>query len=323
MCVDTSGRVRHDPRVSRPAPPVPAPTRLILVEGSIGTGKSTTARLLARALSDRGTPARAVLEGDLEHPADLESVALLVADELDELLAEHPGWAGPLRAVTTGNAEGLLVAYGVLERDHGPVPERLAARLRARDAYELPLAEHIRTRLARWEGFVAGVCARDEVWVLECCFLQNPLTVTLLRDDAPEDLLVGFVGDLARLAAPLSPVVVHLRADDVGEAFRAVMSERPAWWLDHVIGYYTGRGLGHRLGGTGVEGTVAVLRERASVEERVLDAVGVAVLPCPAARGRGAVALPAPLERLVAGGRFPHRPSSGDAGTQKPQVGGV
>nr|WP_297424832.1 hypothetical protein [uncultured Actinotalea sp.] len=251
------------------------PPRLVVVEGSIGTGKTTTAHRLAEAVAARGARVRLVAEGDVEHPADLEQVALVDPGDLGGLLAEAPGWGDRVRAAARPDRAGLLVAYGVLERDHGPLPEPLRSALQARDAYEQPLPVHTRLRREQWATFVGdAVAGPDDVVVLECCLVQNPLTVTVLRDDAPEEALHELVGSLLAGAAPLRPVLVHLRRPDVGAAFRAAVAQRPPWWRDHVVQYYTGRGLGRRLGAVGIEGTVEVLRRRAEVEGRLLEAVG-------------------------------------------------
>lgn len=281
------------------------PPRLVVVEGSIGTGKTTTARRLAEALAARGARVRAVVEGDVEHPADLEQVALVPPDELRELLATAPGWSDRVHGATRPDRAGLLVPYGVLERDHGPLPPALREALGQRDAYELPLPVHLRLRREQWARFVRDAQAGDDdVVVLECCVVQNPLTVTLLRDDAPEAVLREVVAGLLAAAAPLQPVLVHLRRADVGAAFRQAVTERPGWWRDHVVGYCTGRGLGRRLGVAGVDGTVQVLRHRAEVEERLLsslrtgpDAVRVVRVDVPDED----TGLPAVLRELVDG----------------------
>ncbi|GGC16956.1 hypothetical protein GCM10010972_32820 [Cellulomonas carbonis] len=242
--------------------------------------------MLSQEAERAGARVRTVYEGDPAHPADHESVAWLPAGGLDGLLdgptdgaLDASAVGSALRAAARPADGGLLVPYGLVARDHGPLPEALAARLRERDVYEQPLDRHVRLRTEQWAGFVADAATSDDVWVLDCCFLQNPLTMTVVHAGAPEEELVAFVGALASLAAPLEPVVVHLRRDDVDRCFRAAAADRPREWLDAVVGYYTSGGLGRALGVTrDVAGAVEVLRHRAALEERVLDRLGLPVV---------------------------------------------
>src|SRR5262249_1663674 len=54
-----------------------SPRRLVLIEGMIGAGKSTTAERLAAWLTDRGKDARAFQEGADDHPIRTRAVDLL------------------------------------------------------------------------------------------------------------------------------------------------------------------------------------------------------------------------------------------------------
>jgi len=74
-------------------------SRLIVLEGVAGSGKSTLARFVGDLLAARGAPHRVVLEGDLDHPADYESIAWLPEPAFADLLDRHP-WT-PARSRTS------------------------------------------------------------------------------------------------------------------------------------------------------------------------------------------------------------------------------
>ncbi|KON88384.1 hypothetical protein AF332_17275 [Sporosarcina globispora] len=63
-------------------------TKLILIEGMPGSGKSTTARLVHEVLWQKGIEAEVYFEGDLNHPTDFESVAYFKNDEWHRFLEE-------------------------------------------------------------------------------------------------------------------------------------------------------------------------------------------------------------------------------------------
>ncbi|MCY1692417.1 hypothetical protein OVA29_19285 [Exiguobacterium sp. SL14] len=64
-------------------------TRLFLVEGLPGSGKTTTAETLTPLLQEQQINTRLHIEGDLNHPADYESVAYLTMDEWTDFQREY------------------------------------------------------------------------------------------------------------------------------------------------------------------------------------------------------------------------------------------
>jgi tRNA uridine 5-carbamoylmethylation protein Kti12 len=64
-------------------------SRLILVEGIPGSGKTSTANFIQKWLDEHGFANRLFLEGDLDHPADYESVAYFSRPEYAQFLIDH------------------------------------------------------------------------------------------------------------------------------------------------------------------------------------------------------------------------------------------
>ena len=65
-------------------------TKLILIEGIPGSGKTSAARFICNWLESHGRRPRLFLEGDWQHPADFESVACLDDAEYARLRAQFP-----------------------------------------------------------------------------------------------------------------------------------------------------------------------------------------------------------------------------------------
>ncbi len=65
------------------------PCKLVLVEGIPGPGKTTTATFVKRLLDRHDVPSRLFCEGDLDHPADFESVAHFDGPDFEAFLANH------------------------------------------------------------------------------------------------------------------------------------------------------------------------------------------------------------------------------------------
>ena len=242
-------------------------TRLIVVEGVPGAGKSTTAALLKDHLDSLGLPARLYLEGDLDHPADFESVAHLSQVEYAALLAAYPEAADLLaRNVRVAGVDRFL-PYRKMQIAHGAaLPVDLLAELARRDVYELPAVDYCRLSAARWAEFAAAAERDDFVTVLECCLIQNPLTVLLAKHDASADFAGAHVRRLAETVRGLNPAVIYLYQRDLRATLERVAAERPRAWLEYVIGYLTGQAYGQARSLSGFDGMVRFHEERRAVE---------------------------------------------------------
>lgn len=111
----------------------------------------------------------------------------------------------------------------------------------------------------------------------------------------------------------LDSVVVRLARADVDKCFRAAAVERPADWLAAVTACYTGGGLGQVLDvRADVDKVVEVVRRRAEVEGRVLDALGLPVVRVETDR-LGPAGVRALLAEVVAARVRPAGPAGADA----------
>ncbi len=256
-------------------------TRLVIVEGIPGSGKTSMARFAAEQLAARGRDVRLYLEGDLDQPADPESVACLTDDEFEAVAAAHPEWRDELEARAELADASRLVGYRKLEREFGErLPAELLEALAAHEVYELPPRRYEEIVGGRWARFAADAGrpvggasraqAADDVFVFECCFLQNPLTMLLGRHDEPAETARAFVRRLAEIVRPLDPLLVYLDPGPPGDVLRRVAAERPPEWLEFVIRYHTQQGTGKARGWQGFDGTVRFYEMRQAIERELL-----------------------------------------------------
>lgn len=240
--------------------------RLVLVEGLPGSGKTTTAALIAARARARGLGVRQVGEGDPEHPADLDQVALLEDADLRRLDAELPLHAGRVRAAAERHAGYWLVR----NRARPSWPEDLREWLAERDAYDGAIDPdlHARAIVESWRGF-AGTPGPD-LTVFEAVLLQNPVCALVARFDRPASAVGAHVRNLAGAVADLDPLLVYLDPGEPEPVLTAAAAERPAEWLDVVIGYHTGQGYGAARGLEGFAGLVEFMRMRRDLELALL-----------------------------------------------------
>ncbi|HCV54047.1 MAG TPA: hypothetical protein DGL70_11870 [Exiguobacterium sp.] len=241
--------------------------KLYLMEGLPGSGKTTTAEALTRLLQEQQINTRLHIEGDLNHPADYESVAYLTLSEWVEFQSKYAS-LDVLRFAEVFN-DYVLVSYRQWQVEQN-VAEAALSFLQARDIYELPFELHQSLILKKWEAFVAQALIANTTYIFECCFLQNPLTMGLIKYDLPEATLQAYIERIATIITPLQPVLVYVDQQDVERSFRKALQERPTEWADGFVSYYTEQAYGVNHSLLGVEGTIAILRERKALEHQLL-----------------------------------------------------
>lgn len=214
--------------------------RLYIVEGLPCSGKSSTARFIADTLAQQDKQVCHIDEGTGDHPADYEFHAL------------RDGRIIPLANVSVQDLAILLP-------------------LKIYDG--LPWETEAPLMLDKWRQFVQEAEA-DTMYVFNCVLLQNPLCETMMRFGMAEEASAAHIRQIAKIIAPLEPVVVYLHNDDIAESVRRASQERPGW-LEAVIPYHTEGAFGRSIGAAGFDGYIACLTERQAREERILQTLPV------------------------------------------------
>ena len=252
-------------------------TKLILVEGIPGSGKTTTARFVCDWLEEHGKHPALFLEGDWHHPADYESVACLTGPEYAELLAQFPDQADFLAQQAWQEDGEWFFRYHELQYEHSDHrPAALFETLARFEIYNLPAEKHWRLLLKSWQKFAARAASEDLVYVFECCFLQNPTTTLLAWHNLSETAVRQHVLSLAQAVGPLQPKLIYLARQDVAATLESARAERPKGWIDFVTRYLTEHDYGQAHGLHGFEGVIDFYALRQALELDILRTLPVA-----------------------------------------------
>lgn len=252
-------------------------TKLILIEGIPGSGKTSAARFVRDWLKERGKHPALFLEGDWHHPADYESVACLTGSEYTELLAQFPDQADFLAQHVWQEDGEWFFRYHELQHEHGDHrPAALFETLARFEIYELPADKHRRLLLESWQKFAARAAIEDFVYIFECCFLQNPTTTLLAWHNLTEAMVRQHVLALAQAVGPLQAKLIYLARQDVAATLESTRAERPQAWIDGVTWYLTEQDYGQAHGLRGFKGVIDFYAMRQALELDILRTLPIA-----------------------------------------------
>ena len=254
-------------------------TQLILVEGIPGSGKTSAAQFIAGWLTARGFENALYLEGDWAHPADFESVACLDWAEYQQIKTQFSDQVEFLDQQVTVDDGNYFFSYRQIEHENeDQVPQSLIEALARYEIYELPIEKFKQLLKARWQAFASRAAQEEHIFIFECCFLQNPLTMCLGRNAETIESSQDFVLEIAERIRNLDPCLVYLNPGDVETTLQRVAQTRPPEWLDFVIAYHTQQGYGKVQGWQGFEGLVKFYDMRQQIELGLLARLPFPVL---------------------------------------------
>ncbi len=252
-------------------------SKLVLIEGLPGSGKTTTAQLVHEILTEMSLKSQLFLKGDLDHPADYEGVACFKKNEFAELLSDFEKHRDILSNRMVKQDNNYFLAYRKLRNEYGAsLPDELLHALVKNDVYELPLDQNRKLITERWEKYADSVLKGSDTFVFDCCFIQNPITVGMIKYGAQKEDVISYVTELATIAERLNPLLIYVDQNDLDHSFRKAVAERPKEWSEGFIKYYTTQGYGKKHGHSGLEGTLQVLQARRKLEAEIFNGLKTA-----------------------------------------------
>ena len=196
--------------------------QLILIEGMIGSGKTSTAERVADWLARRGEDAQVFREGAADHPIRTRAE--------DRLRAA----AGPRPPGSPGGAA-----------DGGAVDGRAAGGGPPEYADD------------QWRRLAERCLRSRQTIILEGSFLQNSVMPAFI-DGAPASTVDEIFARIVRQAAPAEPLLVYLRPADIGAAIARVHRVRGEPWSSRNLAFVAGTPWARRRGLHGQDAVVGL-----------------------------------------------------------------
>jgi hypothetical protein len=251
-------------------------SKLVLIEGLPGFGKTTTAQLVHEILTEMNITSQLFLEGNLEHPVDYDGVAFFKKNECDELLSTHEKFKELLSNLMIKQGNDYFLEYRKIKNEYGSgFPDELLHAVFKHDIYELSLDQNRKLITERWKKFADRVLNGADTFVFDGCFIQNPVTMGMIKHGAKKEDVISYVIELATIVERLNPLLIYVEQNDLDHSFRKAVKERPQEWSEGFIEYYTNQGYGKKQNYKGLEGTLQVLKARRELEEEIFNRLNI------------------------------------------------
>ncbi|WLD92500.1 hypothetical protein [Alkalihalobacillus sp. AL-G] len=251
-------------------------TKLILIEGLPGSGKTTIARLVHDLLKKQRLGARLFLEGNLDHPADYDGVAFYDKNDFEKLLKEYSDYQHMLQNNVMIQENGYFIPYAKMSEKYGKqIPDQLFDDIFTHDIYELSFEKNVELITERWKGFGEKAHHEHSTYVFECCFMQNPMTIGFVKYNRSFEEVSDYILGLGESIKRLHPILIYVYQKSINKSFERALAERPKAWSEGFIEYYTEQGYGKSRNYHGVDGTIEVLKEMKLFGKRIYDTLDV------------------------------------------------
>jgi len=220
-------------------------SQLVLVEGIPGVGKTTMAKKIKEYLDKQNVQSKLYLEGDFNHPADYECVAYFDKEQYDHLIKKFKIEEERIKDFIDIKDTDYFINYGMIRKnkiynDNKPFLKALMSN----DVYSLPIQKFIQVTKDKWKRFVKTSENESCVYILECCFMQNPLTTMLAYHNQSEYLINEHIKNLSRIVKPLNPIMIFLEPKNIKENFDFIKQNRSKEWYNFVEDYVTNQAYG-------------------------------------------------------------------------------
>lgn len=251
-------------------------TKLILLEGIPGSGKTIFAGKIAEYYKNRGETVNLYAEGQ-SHPADLGWNACVPFAEYNNILKRYESLRSKIERNVIIENDTAIIAYTQIETDN----KDFYKELESFEVYDGRVSDETFFNLHynRWRSFGKNARKKNELNIFECAFMQNHVNELLFWRNADTDTIITHHTKLIDSVKNLSPVLIYLSQPDIRETIQRIANERVSAehgnWIDRCISYCENSPFGKQRGIKGFDGAIEFFTIRKQLEIMILTQLSI------------------------------------------------
>jgi len=196
---------------------------LILVEGLLGTGKSTLSNQIFELIAEKCIQAELLLEENEKSPSNFFNIAGIPKTDFVNLVDET--------SIVTKTENYVFVNLGHCIDEEANKLQRY----NVGDEFNkfISKQEYVSCTLEWWQSWVIN-CIKESVLILDSAFMQNPINEMIFRK-ATDSEIEAYIHAISKIIKPLNPICVYLRRENAKISIdfaKAVKGERWAKGID-------------------------------------------------------------------------------------------
>ena len=243
-------------------------TKLILVEGIPGSGKSTIAKNIGEYLSANGIKTKVYTERQL-HPVDLAWCACIPIEYYNSVISKYPQYQNAIRENTHFENNSAIVAYTkftIKDPEFFKLMESYKI-FNGRVGFDVFSSLFLK----RWANFSMQAENWDDITVFECAYLQNQLCELIYFHNMDQNNIGKYLLALIDTVRNINPIMFYLNQPNISEHIRRIADQRvnangEKEWLEKVILYTENSPYGKMNNLKGYSGVVQSFEIRKQIE---------------------------------------------------------
>ncbi len=258
-------------------------SRLILIEGIPGSGKTTYALRLAKHYKQYRQPVECYIEGK-RNPVDLAWCAVLDEDEYIGLLSDYPEYSKKIQEYSFREAGMIIVPYTELNiiGKHKPLWDYLEQKEIFNGRYSI--TDFLQINVCRWENFATEHSSEETVIIFESVFMQNHINEIILFHEHDYDMIYNYIKSLYLTVKDLNPLLIYLDQSDIRKTILDTAAKRKSRktgfpdWIDSISQYIENTPFGSNSKNTGIECMIEFFKVRKTIENRLFMELDISKL---------------------------------------------